>query len=544
MNIHLRKLQWRFAQIVLFLIPRIADAQVVINELVQDNRTNAFSNIADTGEFIELYNTSGASVDLTGWTLNIIDLDGFDAPISAPLFGTIAANEPYYVIGNSAGLPAGVVDFDTGAPDQLPNDNNLYELRNPLNELVDALGVQLTFDPQYEFVTPQQLAQIGGGGWSQIFTTIETPQSYGRFRDGEDTNKNGRDFGVIRSTPGASNNLPETGVLALPDVDALGLALGTTVPGFSYSFVGPKVVDPTVTGTHIRHALPSRSPQGGNAIVAWDQTGGGNMVASNSLVTSFDIWAYIDTINTGVAGGAGVKVEATTYGIGTTDGSFGIPDPEGGLTSAAETSNGNTGVGWVLVKEDAANVKKLFLIDFNDGGDSQPDANDWTILETIDLSAVASNWRRLSIDYDPETGEVIARFDGQVFTHSITPNMVGTFYVGFREPGASGVSNNVAPPIFDFVEAEAIGDYNQDGTIDAADYIVWRKNEGTTNMLPNDPIGGMIGEAQYNQWRAQFGQSAGSRSSANANAHVPEPVTLAMLFLCAAMGILKRLRIA
>jgi autotransporter-associated beta strand protein len=35
------------------------------------------------------------------------------------------------------------------------------------------------------------------------------------------------------------------------------------------------------------------------------------------------------------------------------------------------------------------------------------------------------------------------------------------------------------------------GDYNSDGTVDAADYVVWRKNDGTTNSLPNDPIGCM-----------------------------------------------------
>ena len=44
------------------------------------------------------------------------------------------------------------------------------------------------------------------------------------------------------------------------------------------------------------------------------------------------------------------------------------------------------------------------------------------------------------------------------------------------------------------------GDYNLNGVVDAADYVVWRKNAGTTNMLPNDLIGGTIGTAQFNQW--------------------------------------------
>ena len=69
------------------------------------------------------------------------------------------------------------------------------------------------------------------------------------------------------------------------------------------------------------------------------------------------------------------------------------------------------------------------------------------------------------------------------------------------------------------------GDYNQDGTVDAADFAAWRANEGTANALPNDPIGGTIGQAHYDQWRERYGQSAGS----GAGGAVPEPVTLWML---------------
>src|SRR5262249_29113600 len=67
------------------------------------------------------------------------------------------------------------------------------------------------------------------------------------------------------------------------------------------------------------------------------------------------------------------------------------------------------------------------------------------------------------------------------------------------------------------------GDYNADGKVEAADYVVWRKYPGTTAALPNDPHGGTIGALQFNTWRAHFGQTAGTGASANAT--VPEPVT-------------------
>jgi hypothetical protein len=66
------------------------------------------------------------------------------------------------------------------------------------------------------------------------------------------------------------------------------------------------------------------------------------------------------------------------------------------------------------------------------------------------------------------------------------------------------------------------GDYNDDGKVDAADYVVWRKHEGTMTTLPNDPHGGTIGALQFDTWRANFGAMAGSGSGSQ-GATVPEP---------------------
>ncbi|MEX2307915.1 MAG: hypothetical protein WD738_10005 [Pirellulales bacterium] len=82
------------------------------------------------------------------------------------------------------------------------------------------------------------------------------------------------------------------------------------------------------------------------------------------------------------------------------------------------------------------------------------------------------------------------------------------------------------------------GDYNDDGKVDAADYVVWRKNHGTSNTLPNDPHGGTIGTDQYNTWRANFGSMAGGASLSQAA--VPEPASLTLLILVAAAACLKR----
>jgi PEP-CTERM motif len=87
-----------------------------------------------------------------------------------------------------------------------------------------------------------------------------------------------------------------------------------------------------------------------------------------------------------------------------------------------------------------------------------------------------------------------------------------------------------------FVPGGLDGDYNDDGTVDAADYVIWRANEGTSNMLPNDPDGGVIGEDQYDTWIENFGETVnGSGGGSSGAGVVPEPATAALLLIGIAM---------
>ena len=70
------------------------------------------------------------------------------------------------------------------------------------------------------------------------------------------------------------------------------------------------------------------------------------------------------------------------------------------------------------------------------------------------------------------------------------------------------------------------GDFNANGVVDAADYVAWRNELGTT-YSPGD----------YDFWRSHFGQVAGSGTGATAglSSSVPEPATFMLLMLAAAM---------
>ena len=79
------------------------------------------------------------------------------------------------------------------------------------------------------------------------------------------------------------------------------------------------------------------------------------------------------------------------------------------------------------------------------------------------------------------------------------------------------------------------GDFNGNGSVDAADYVTWRNNEGTFAVMANDPyFGTKIDQDQYVVWRANFGNTGpGSGAGAGLSGAVPEPG--AILLACCAM---------
>jgi autotransporter-associated beta strand protein len=77
------------------------------------------------------------------------------------------------------------------------------------------------------------------------------------------------------------------------------------------------------------------------------------------------------------------------------------------------------------------------------------------------------------------------------------------------------------------------GDYNGNGTVDAADYVLWRDALGTNTQLQNEGPGvtpGMVTQEDYTTWRTNFGRTAGS--GAGLSASVPEPGTFVLLLIC------------
>jgi hypothetical protein len=88
------------------------------------------------------------------------------------------------------------------------------------------------------------------------------------------------------------------------------------------------------------------------------------------------------------------------------------------------------------------------------------------------------------------------------------------------------------------------GDYNGNGTVDAADYVVWRKmlnqsvtpGSGADGTGPGGTPDGVVNDLDYSFWRSQFGSTSAAAGTASNAAAVPEPATLTLLlFLISAI---------
>lgn len=443
---------------------------VVINEFVYDDGGT------DDREFVELYNPTGAAIDISGWTLGGRDQVGPNTIVTIPAATTLAPGA-FYVIGF-----AGVANLNQTVTALFENDAETIELRNgafATGTLIDGVvyernkGNTGTGNIGHGVLPADVLAQVGSGIWgnnqSSDFagTPLRATNGQARWVDGRDTNNNGRDFGMRAVTPGAAN--VTTTMTSYTPGNLSAIAPGTVLTSdFAHGFVGARVTDPTVFSVINPNVIPDAPFSPGRAIMVWDESGGGNGVSSVATYTStaakFEINAYLDTrnfplqVNNSAITFRGSEI--TIYGLGSGDALTNLTDLAGtnSLGTNVVSANGFTGVAWVYEKvgETATGngvvIEKLYLVDANDGGDARVvggNSVDWTILATVDLSTTDSNWFYLSIDIAAD-GTGIAKFADQVFNFTTSTALNGSaFSVGYRENlqnGADGTPDAILRP--------------------------------------------------------------------------------------------------
>jgi hypothetical protein len=88
-------------------------------------------------------------------------------------------------------------------------------------------------------------------------------------------------------------------------------------------------------------------------------------------------------------------------------------------------------------------------------------------------------------------------------------------------------------------------DYNHNGIVDAADYVLWRKLNGTVAAPPGSGADGngdgTVGVLDYDLWRSHFGNPSGAGAGGGLSTNnVPEPTGCVLLAIGALLAIAPR----
>jgi hypothetical protein len=164
-------------------------------------------------------------------------------------------------------------------------------------------------------------------------------------------------------------------------------------------------------------------------------------------------------------------------------------------------------------------------------GSLLPADGNWTSFD--DQGAAGGDWR----ESNPTANQLVELKPGgeAMLSGGITFNM-GTLFKTMASGGTQDLAfEYLLSDGTEFTGGEVVyrssgpslsGDYNNNGVVDAADYVVWRNEIGTP--------------AAYDTWRANFGRTAASGSMATTS--VPEPASIVVAIAISCPFVIRRWR--
>ncbi len=194
-----------------------------------------------------------------------------------------------------------------------------------------------------------------------------------------------------------------------------------------------------------------------------------------------------------------------------------IVDPDTGEAAIQNQSQFDVDIDGYLITSESGSLDPAGWTSFGDSGQSG-----WT-----EANAADNHIGELNLSGSRYlAGESSALGIGTPFDFNdagVQQDLEFEFHLASGETMTGVVEYGALPP------AGLLGDYNGDGSVDAADYTVWRDtlSAGATTLL-NDPTPGTVDESDYTYWRSHFGETLGSGASI-ASAAVPEPASMLLM---------------
>ena len=261
---------------------------LVINEIFYDLYP---TSTTDSGEFVELYNSTGSAIDISNYQVVLVSSAGVGyspGPITIPASTSLAAGA-YYVIGNSTTINAaypGAVNQNVNLDNQVSDGSPAaIVLRDSFGQRVDSVCYRA--DATMTAGSDSADALFEGGTGRTLSRALGTAgnASLGRLPNGTDSGSNLKDFANIPPSPGSANGAGVT----LPLVDNFDTGFNAAWrPGF----VAPVRV--AALGTAGKPPVDAGAGVTGNALEVYDSTGGGDVNylpgAFNQLNFTGNIW--------------------------------------------------------------------------------------------------------------------------------------------------------------------------------------------------------------------------------------------------------------
>lgn len=292
-----------------------------------------------------------------------------------------------------------------------------------------------------------------------------------------------------------------------------------------------------------------------------DKSQGGDGIISGALVSGNRIY------NNGVGGGSGINMDGVQYSriennllynnhasgislykIDGGAGSIGnvvvnntvyVPDDARWALNIQNSSTGNVARNNIFPNADpdhgaidiSADSLAGFVSDYNvveprfttNGGSITSLAN-WRTLTGNDIHSLIADPAALFVN--PTSGNYHLRNSSPAINAGTSISASAADLEGLPRP-AGGMYDIGA---FEF--GALAGDYNRDGAVNAADYVLWRNTLGSIVARFSGADGdgsGKIEQADHARWRSGFGASAAGAGSSLDSLAVPEPTTLTLL---------------